>query len=422
VRFTGEKIYRSVNDMLQAQPTQAQPTQAGLSAGKTPETPRTAATKPVNIIPAKIREIERAANEKFVDRADVVHGLSLALVSKHHLYMLGPAGTGKSALTRWMTGRIAGAAYFDWLLTRFSTPEELFGALDLNALKSGTYKRITTNKLPETQISFLDEIFKANSAILNALLTAAQERIYHNNGHPTKIPLWTIVGASNELPESDESLAAFYDRLLLRYSVEYTRTDDDFMRVLKSAATPQAPATLPEISAAEIEQAQAATENMPIEPELYEAIRDIRNELRKRGIIVSDRRYVQAIRVMQADAYLAGETAATADTIECGANIFWDKPEQARDVKIVCTQLANPALTKAEQLLEASEEAINDALRKKDAGEKTIELGVQLHIQLKKAFEECESMSRGRPGKVLEIANKIKQLDLKAVHEIVGIK
>ena len=93
--------------------------------------------------------------------------------------------------------RLDGAGYFQWLLTKFSTPEELFGAVSLRALENDEYRRVTTRKLPEAHIAFLDEVFKANSAILNSLLTAMNERVFHNDGTPTQMPLVALFGASN---------------------------------------------------------------------------------------------------------------------------------------------------------------------------------------------------------------------------------
>src|SRR5207247_2952600 len=114
----------------------------------------------------------------------------------------------------------------------FTTPEELFGAVSLRALENDDYRRVTTHKLPETHVAFLDEVFKANSSILNSILTVMNERRFHNGREVVEIPLVTLVGASNELPEEDE-LQALYDRFLLRFVVGYIADDFRFLRMLQ---------------------------------------------------------------------------------------------------------------------------------------------------------------------------------------------
>src|SRR5207244_1383982 len=122
--------------------------------------------------------------------------------------------------------------YFQWLLTRFTTPEELFGAVSLKALEEDDYRRLTTHKLPEAHIAFLDEVFKASSSILNTILTLMNERRFHNGREVAEVPLLTLFAASNELPEDDE-LLALHDRFLLRFVVDYLDEDFRFLKLLQ---------------------------------------------------------------------------------------------------------------------------------------------------------------------------------------------
>ena len=129
--------------------------------------------------------------------------------------------------------RIEGANYFQWLLTKFSTPEEIFGAVSLKGLEQDDYRRVTTHKLPEAHIAFLDEIFKANSSILNALLTIINERLFHNGRERIAVPLITLFGASNELPDEEE-LTALYDRFMLRFMADYISEEFRFLKMLEA--------------------------------------------------------------------------------------------------------------------------------------------------------------------------------------------
>ncbi|ACP49668.1 ATPase associated with various cellularactivities AAA_5 [Sulfolobus islandicus Y.N.15.51] len=151
----------------------------------------------------------------FIGREEEAKVITLALLSKEHVILIGEPGTAKSALAR-RAAELLNAKFFMYLLTKYTEPAELFGALDINALKEGQYKRITKDRLPESQIAFLDEIFNANSAILNALLSLLNERVIYDGYNVIKVPLRTLISASNRVPDEPE-LEALYDRLLLRH-------------------------------------------------------------------------------------------------------------------------------------------------------------------------------------------------------------
>jgi len=168
----------------------------------------------------------------FVGREEEARVLTLALLSKEHVILIGEPGTAKSALAR-RAADLMSAKFFMYLLTKYTEPAELFGALDVNALKQGIYKRITKDRLPESEIAFLDEIFNANSAILNALLSLLNERVIYDGYNVIKVPLRTLISASNRVPDEPE-LDALYDRLLLRH---YARpvSEDQWKDLINSA-------------------------------------------------------------------------------------------------------------------------------------------------------------------------------------------
>lgn len=166
---------------------------------------------------ARIQDAVDIMQRGLIERDTEVRLLLLAALSREHVLYIGPPGTAKSELSRRLS-RLYQGAYFERLLTRFSVPEELFGPLSMRALEEDKYVRQTQGYLPEASVAFVDEIFKANSAILNTLLTLLNERLFDNGSLRVPVPLVCMVGASNELPESEE-LDALYDRFLLRRRV-----------------------------------------------------------------------------------------------------------------------------------------------------------------------------------------------------------
>src|SRR5262245_66019458 len=207
----------------------------------------------------KLKKIREELRQTFLERADLIDGALAALLSSHHVLIVGPPGTAKSMLADEMCRRIEGANYFQWLLTKFTTPEELFGAVSLKALEADDYRRVTDHKLPEAHIAFLDEVFKASSSILNAILTIINERLFHNGRQVTAVPLLTLFGASNELPEDDE-LLALYDRFLLRFVVGYINEDFRFLKMLQT----KEPAERTMLTLDELLQMQAESPAVPV--------------------------------------------------------------------------------------------------------------------------------------------------------------
>jgi MoxR-like ATPase len=162
----------------------------------------------------KVRDVGRALDERYLDKSELVRMLLVTLVAGEHMLIVGPPGTAKSAMVRHLA-RLIDARYFEYLLTRFSEPNEIFGPIDIKAFREGTYVRRVEAMLPDADIVFLDEIFKSNSAILNSLLSILNERRFFTGSASIHVPLSSLYGATNEIP-NDDALGAVFDRFLVR--------------------------------------------------------------------------------------------------------------------------------------------------------------------------------------------------------------
>ncbi|MER2107535.1 MAG: AAA family ATPase [Solibacillus sp.] len=272
----------------------------------------------------RLQQIQQSLNNKFYDREAEIEALMTALLSRQHILFIGPAGTGKSALSAMLGEIIDGSQYFQHLLTPFSTPEELFGVLSLKDLERGVYKRNIRDMLPEAHFAFIDEIFKANSAILNSLLTLINERIFYNNGIPVKSPLMTIVGSSNEYIEEGEGLEALFDRFLLRYEVNYIREQDQFIAMLKA----EEQASVPKMTLHELELYQKQVDQVQMPDGIYSTLAKVRRKLHDASIRPSDRRFKQALSILKAKAYLDNRHAVERRDLDILGNVLWETIDQ----------------------------------------------------------------------------------------------
>lgn len=167
---------------------------------------------------AQLRAVGAALEESFLGRQEAIRLLLATLLAGEHMLLVGPPGTAKSALVRRLA-QLVDARFFEYLLTRFSEPNELFGPVDIKAFREGAYLRRTEGMLPEAEIGFLDEIFKANSAILNSLLSLLNERSFFTGAEKRAVPLCSLFAATNEVP-NDEALGALLDRFVVRAVAE----------------------------------------------------------------------------------------------------------------------------------------------------------------------------------------------------------
>ena len=262
----------------------------------------------------KARRFLEELQAPFVGREEEALVIALALIAGEHAVLIGEPGTAKSALVR-RAAQLVQARFFKYLLTKFTEPSELFGPLDIAALKEGVYRRVTKGKLPEAELAFLDEIFNANSAVLNALLSILQERVLYDGYTEIRVPLWSLIGATNRVPDEAE-LEALYDRLLFRHYVRPVR--EELWGELLDAAW-----NLERYGNDHVEPVMTMDDIKEYNKLIYTVnLSGIKSQLlrlfmifKERRIHLSDRRKGKALKAIAAHALLNGRLHATEDDL-----------------------------------------------------------------------------------------------------------
>jgi MoxR-like ATPase len=341
-------------------------------------------------MPAPIETLARIRDEleqSFVERSEVITGALVALLSRSHVLLVGPPGTANSMLADELCRRIDGAVYFQWLLTKFTTPEEVFGAISLKGLEADEYRRVTVQKLPEAHVAFLDEVFKANSSILNAVLTLVNERLFHNGRAVERVPLLTLFGATNELPDEDE-LAALYDRFLLRFVLGYVQEDFRFLRMLE-AQPAEHPTTLSLGALRELQDAAAA---LPVAPTVLRHLADLRRELGRKQIVASDRRYRQSLAALRAHALLAGRSEVVDEDLLFLEHVLWRDPAEQAEVRAALRAIVRGLEDEVQELLFQSRELREYVLRPWETDEMRARAVVEVQTKLRHIRGRVETM------------------------------
>jgi MoxR-like ATPase len=281
-----------------------------------------------------MKKFKEELAKPFIGREEEALVLTLAIMTAEHAILVGEPGTAKSAMAR-RAADLVKARFFKYLLTRYTDPDELFGPLDIAALREGKYVRISVNRLPEAEIVFLDEIFNASSAILNTLLTLMNERVIYDGYREVQVPLWTLISASNTVPEEPE-YRALYDRFLLRHFVKPVSEDkwgellDAAWRIEKEGYR----AVEPLLSMRELREIYDVIFNVDLSSikdklvKLYAAIED-------QGVHISDRRKGKALKVIAAHSLLHGRSKAVEEDLVVLKYVAPQTAEEAEKTYIV---------------------------------------------------------------------------------------
>lgn len=370
----------------------------------------------------KMNAIIDEVNLEVAEREELTECIAICLIARKNLFILGDTGQAKSYAINEFRKRIVGAKQFERLMSKQTDEEQLFGRLDLSslipgnlpqselmkesrykelsdelqrlynqyekdgqnsaleeataaakrltylkhiicALHSGTPKMITDGKIPDSHIVFLDEIFKSNDGILNSLLTALNERVYTNEGQTTDIPVISFFSASNEIPNFNDSAQAIlkplYDRFELKVLTEYVQEKENRIKVLegKQGKTQKAAKTC--ITLDELCEMQDKASKIPVPDKINELMDNLLCVLRRNGIHVSDRKFFGFAPIVQAKAYLNGNSEVTPKDLLVLKNYFWNTPAEIPTVgKIISDVCENPIGTEIGKLISMANESL----------------------------------------------------------------
>lgn len=314
----------------------------------------------MNELKPRIESLLRQLNERVFEKEHVVALSLLSAVAGESIFLLGPPGVAKSMVARRLKLAFRGASAFEYLMSRFSTPDEIFGPVSISKLKDeDTYERIVDGYLPAATIAFLDEIWKAGPAIQNALLTIINEKIYRNGQFSVRVPLKGLIAASNELPAQGQGLEALWDRFLLRCLVTGIEDMGEFDRMIASTDESE-PAVDEALQITDEEYARWEKEIAAVKIhysifEVIHALKDMIEEynlrLQNEGgvsapLYVSDRRWKKMVKLLKTSAFLNGS-----DTIRLSD----------------CTLLSYCLWSEADHI-EAAEEMVSAAIQKSAEG------------------------------------------------------
>lgn len=285
----------------------------------------------------QIKLILQHLKDTFVGKNEIIDLLGIGLLARENAFLLGPPGTAKSAIVRAFSNCIYDGKNFEYLLTRFTEPNEIFGPYDIRKLKEGEMITNIEGMMPEASMVFLDEIFNANSAILNSLLMSLNEKVFRRGKETIKLPTLMFIGASNQLPE-DETLNALLDRFLIRINCDYV--DPDLLDQVLIAGRKLEVGhdnEIPTISALYIKELQMICKTIdltPIQKQYVNAVHSLRNA----GVKVSDRRAVKLQNLIASSALMCGRTAAILSDLWV-LKYIWDTEEQIEIIEAIVNQI-----------------------------------------------------------------------------------
>ncbi|MFD2178225.1 AAA family ATPase [Veronia pacifica] len=372
------------------------------------------ATKSTNkaLLPERIQNLVSALSEGVFERDHTIRLCLLSALAGESVFLLGPPGIAKSYIAKRLIQAFDQSQYFEYLMTRFSTPEEVFGPLSIQDLKDhGKYVRLTEGYLPKADVVFLDEIWKAGPAILNTLLTVVNEKIFRNGHEISPVPMRLLITASNELPEEDSGLDALYDRMLVRLFVNRIQEKSNFKRLLCEKNPDQDLHIDPalKITSDEYQRWQAQIDHILVPDSVFEKIYQLKSMLEASSgqdessqadlFYISDRRWKKAVRLLKASAFFNGRNEINPADILLLQECLWHSPDSRNTVTEVMQQFCREVAFDQHHSLTLANEATADITDVADETVSALCYSMDTDIVMRKPKYQC-GLKKARRYKV----------------------
>lgn len=315
----------------------------------------------------RFKDILNCISVGIYGKGTIMSKVLLCAIAGESMFILGPPGTAKSLIARRLKSVFKDAKAFEYLMSRFSTPDEIFGPVSISKLKNeDKYERLVEDYLPDASVVFLDEIWKAGPAIQNSLLTAINERVFKNGTSLIKLPMKVLIAASNELPEEDQGLEALWDRFLIRVVSNSIDDESLFFDMVKNEIPLEI--ELPDnlvIHEDEYNCWQMEIKKILIPDDVCSIVSVLRKQLIIEGdkeghqqsdFYVSDRRWKKVFRLMQTSAFLNGRDSVNITDLLILYHCLWNDTEH---IPIIISCVSRSILWQAAEIIEKVENRFN---------------------------------------------------------------
>lgn len=321
----------------------------------------------------QIKHLLKVLSQGVYEKEHIIAMSLLSAIAGESIFLLGPPGTAKSLVARRLKLAFKDGKAFEYLMSRFSTPDEIFGPVSISMLKNeDKYERVVDGFLPTATIVFLDEIWKASPSIQNALLTAINERIFRNGRNTLLLPMKALIAASNELPAEDEGLEALWDRFLVRMVSNCIQSETSFYKMIRQKPVGEiiVPSDL-QITDELYETWQNEIYTIAIPDNVCSAVSFIRKRLKEEStkegnkemdFYVSDRRWKKCFRIMQTAAFLNGRNAIDLTDVPILFHCLWNTVDV---IPSIIDIVASSLTADIDRQMEKSQKEIDLAVKKK---------------------------------------------------------
>lgn len=325
--------------------------------------------------------IRTELKQELVERGTEIDLVTACIIARTHIILLGEPGVAKSMLVDGFMRHVEGASLWKHLLTKESKALEVFGPPSMAGLEADEFRYVTTGMLPEAHLAFGDEIFKSNSIVLNGMLMILNERQFKRSSVDwMDCPLWSFVGASNELPTHDrEDLTALRDRFGFTKIVNPVRSQDAVMQVLEGqlarARGDETADSFTTIAREDIETLQEASTEVIVPAKCQRALAELRSKAENQGLNLSVRRMYEGVKVCQANALLNGRREVKTEDLRIFEHVLWADPEDIPTAQELTIDFAGAVGRKAAQLrteYEAEQQAFADCQKQMPVGDEKI--------------------------------------------------